>query len=112
IVAAIGRKQKPPIRREDHAARALEGVRRAVLPAYRLESPGTGAASRATVDFGNYSARRPMIMDDRVLDFVRLHIEMSDMSVRHPHLFRHSHVLRHALLLEHFLLFRHTDLSL
>src|SRR5215831_11485483 len=49
IVAAIAREQKPPIRREDHAGCTLEGVRRAVLPAYRLESPGAGATSDEAV---------------------------------------------------------------
>src|SRR5262249_20950314 len=108
IVAAIGREQKPPILREDHAAGALEGVRRAVLPTYRLESPGTSAISSAALHLGKHSAPPPMIMDDRVLDLVQLHIEVSYTTVRHPHLSRHSHLLRHALVLRHALLFGHT----
>src|SRR5690348_12652636 len=44
VVAAIGRKQEFPIRRENDATGALKGVRRAFLAADRLESPGTGAA--------------------------------------------------------------------
>ena len=77
IVAAIGCKQKATIRREDDAARALEGVRRALLAADRLERPGAGAASSNTFHLGKRAVRISMIMQDRVFDLVRLHVEMS-----------------------------------
>src|SRR5262249_53743455 len=86
IVAAIGREQKPPIRCEDDAACALKGVRRAFLAADWLESPGTRAAREATLYLGKRAVRRAMIVYDRVLDFIRLSVEMSHMPLGHAHL--------------------------
>src|SRR5262249_61291570 len=64
IVAAIGRKQKPTIRREDDTPRAFEGVRCAVLAADRLERSGTWAAAQESLHLGQLAIRRQMIVDD------------------------------------------------
>src|SRR5262249_15034434 len=101
IVAAIGREKKPPIRCEDDAACALKGVRRAFLAADWLEGPGARAAREATFHLGKRAARRPVIVYDCVLDFIRLNVEMSRLSVGHAHLFRHARLFRHAHLFRH-----------
>src|SRR5262249_27228935 len=62
IIAAVGREQKAPIRREDDAARALEGVGRAFLTADWLERSGTRAARVATLRLGKFSACIAMIV--------------------------------------------------
>src|SRR5262249_1579025 len=81
IVTAIGREQKPPIRRQDDATCAFKSVRRAFLPADRPESPGPGTARGATFYLRKRAARRPTIVHDTVLDLVRLHVEVSAMPI-------------------------------
>src|SRR5262249_46515977 len=76
IVAAIRRKQKPSIRREENTSRALEGVRCAFLAADRLERSGTGAGRQDTLHLGQLAIRRQLIVDDGVLGLVRLYEEM------------------------------------
>src|SRR5260221_2069204 len=84
IVAAIGREQKPPIRREDDTTCTFKGVRRAVLTTDRLERPRSRTTSGATFHFRKRAARSAMIMYDAVLDLVRLHVEGS--AIRRAHL--------------------------
>src|SRR5260370_27456586 len=95
MVGAIGRKVKPPIRREDDTTCTFKGVRRAVLTTDRLERPRSRTTSGATFHFRKRAARSAMIMYDAVLDLVRLHVEVS--AIRRarllgPHLFRYSHL--------------------
>src|SRR5260370_15115892 len=45
----------------------------------------------------------PMIVHEAVPELVRLHVEMSAMVIRHPHLFRHAHLVRPHLLRPHLL---------
>src|SRR5262249_61009921 len=62
IVAAIGREQKPPIRGENDAARALEGIGRALLAADRLERSGTGAARGASFRLPKFATWSALIV--------------------------------------------------
>src|SRR5262249_51505376 len=57
VVSAIGCKQKAPVLAEDDATRALESVRRAFLPADRLENARPRAASSGALHFRNCSVR-------------------------------------------------------
>src|SRR5260370_3923396 len=97
MVGAIGRKVKPPIRREDDTSCTCRGVRRDVLTTDRLERPRSRTTSGATFHFRKRAARSAMIMYDAVLDLVRLHVEVSAIRRAHllgPHLFR-PHLCRH-----------------
>src|SRR5262249_56126801 len=87
---------------EDDTGSPLEGVRCAFLPADRLERPGTRAARAATFRLDKFAARIAMIVYDRVLDFVRLDVEMSYMSIRRAHLCAHARLFRHSHLVWHF----------
>src|SRR5262249_53578958 len=90
VVAAIRSKQKPSIRREDDAPCSLEGVRRALLTADRLEGPGTGATGPDTFHLGNRTVGSAKIMNDAVPGLVRLHVKMP--TAVHPHLgWGHAH---------------------
>src|SRR5262249_32502964 len=86
IVAAIGGKQKPSIRREDHTPRALEGVRGALLAANRLERSGPGAPCRTLSPPAAPPPRRPVIVNGGVPDLVRLHVRVPATRVRFAHL--------------------------
>ena len=74
VIAAVGRKQKPTMRREDDAACALKRVRCAFLAADRLEHSGTGTACRQTSHLGKFAARRSMIVHYGVAGLIRLHV--------------------------------------
>src|SRR5262245_57577283 len=78
VVAAVRREEEAAIRREDDARRALEGVRRALLAAGRLELPGTRAPCRDTVDLFDRAVLGPAVVDDGVVDLVRLHVEVAN----------------------------------
>src|SRR5262245_6274838 len=82
IVAAVGREQKLPVRREDDATGAFKGVRRALLATDRLESPGTGAAGEDTFNLGERAFCIATIVDNGILDLVRLHVERSATMIR------------------------------
>jgi hypothetical protein len=82
IVTAIGREQKPPIPREDDAACALKGVRRALLATDWLESPGTGSTCGHAFDLGKLTAPRPTKVHDSVAGLVRLQVEMPATLIR------------------------------
>src|SRR5262249_24486282 len=86
IVAAVGREQKLPIRREDDAARAFKSVWRALLTADRLEGPGTGAAGGDTFHLGQRALCIPMIVADGIADFVGLRVERSTAIIGPPRL--------------------------
>src|SRR4029077_19637370 len=106
IVAAIRREQETSIRGQDDAGGTLEGIRRALLAADRLERSGTGTASEDTFGLGNRTVRRPREMNDRVLNLVGLHVEMPTMLHRPTHVFRFAHLLRHVHLLFRLLVMR------
>src|SRR5580704_19348218 len=76
IVAAIGSKQKPVIRREDDAARTLKVVRPGDV-VDGAQKPRTGAARGDTFHLDNRAVCKPMIVDDGVSGLVRLHVKMS-----------------------------------
>src|SRR5215472_1630598 len=95
VVAAVGREEEATVRRQDDAAGTLEGIRRAVLAADRLEDAGAGATRTDALDLGDHPVRASLIMHDDVLELIRLHVEMP---AAHPwlhHLLRHAHVFRH-----------------
>src|SRR5260370_39556938 len=97
MVGAIGRKVKPPIRREDDTTCTFKGVRRAVLTTDRLERPRSRTTSCATFHFRKRAARSAMIMYDAVLDLLRLHVEVSAIPPAHRRarpLLRHTHLSR------------------
>src|SRR5580700_5701137 len=77
IVPAVRGKQKSAIWGQDDASRPFKGVGRALLAAYRLESSGAGTPSGYSLHLGKRPVRRPMVVDDYVLYFVGLHVEMS-----------------------------------
>src|SRR5262249_52634331 len=77
IVAAISREQKPPIERENDAACAFEGVRRAVLATDWLERPGPAAAGADTFHLGERAISITTIVDNGILDLIGLHVEGS-----------------------------------
>ena len=81
IVAAVGGEQEPSIRRENDAARALEGVRCALLAADRLADAGTATTGGDAFHFSDRSVRGPDVVDDRVADLVCLDVEVS--ALRH-----------------------------
>src|SRR5262249_40009528 len=78
IVAAVGREQEAAIRREDDAGRALECIRCALLAAGRLELARPRATGRDTVDLFDRAVRRPAVVDNGVVELVRLHVEVAD----------------------------------
>src|SRR5262249_27963522 len=104
VVAAVGREEEAPIRRQNDAAGALEGIWRAVLAADRLENAGAGAAGGDALDLGNRPVRASLVMHDDVLDLIRLHVEMPAVHLRLHHLLRHARLLRHAHLFRHWYL--------
>src|SRR4029077_10982058 len=84
IVASIGSKQKPPVRRKDVAAGTLEFVGPFDV-VDGAQFPRTGAAGRDTFHLGKRAVRRPMVVDDGVLSLVGLHVEMAASSfLRRP----------------------------
>src|SRR5262249_13216514 len=104
IIAAICRKQKPPIRRKDDAARALERIRRAFLTADRLERAGASASGGSARNLGDLAVRAATIMNDGVFDFICLRVQTATASIRHSHFSRHGSSLCHARFLCHIFL--------
>src|SRR5260370_17978020 len=98
IVAAVGSKQKATIRRETDTARILVVVRPADV-VDGADEPRTGAPCRETFHLGKRAVRAPLVVDNRVLDFVGLHVEISWASFRHGTVFHHHCLFRHLALL-------------
>src|SRR5579864_384222 len=64
------------IRCQNDTTRTLEVIR-PLNVVDRAQFPRTSAASRDTFQLGKRAFRRPMVVDDGVLYFIGLHIEMS-----------------------------------
>ena len=83
VVARVGGEEEPVVPAEDDAARALEGVRRALAVDDRVVAARPGAAGEAAFGLGERPVGGAEVVDDAVLLLVRLRVEVADGAAVH-----------------------------